>query len=202
MCRWRFCFDDPLAIPDYTSLCKRAANVGIQITIVQKKGKIDIVVDSTGLKAFGERRRMEGKETRLGEASDVAEAAFGGRPETLEIVAEDLTDDAAETSELLKQIPNKAGRFYGDGAYGKWKVYGTLDKRNIAPIIPPRKDAKIKRHGMSQLPPLPRDEAIRGSIRRPSSKISITANVNKSPLLNKKHRPPITAPVLPPFTLP
>ena len=28
-------------------------------------------------------------------------------------------------------------------------------------MIPPHKDAKIKRHGNSKLPPLPRDEAIR-----------------------------------------
>jgi hypothetical protein len=83
-----------------------------------------------------------------------------------EAVAEDLTDnatdDAAETPVLLDKVPNKVDKFYGDGAYDKWNVYETLSKRNIVPIIPPRKNAKIKRNGNSQLPPLPRDEAIRG----------------------------------------
>jgi hypothetical protein len=41
-------------------------------------------------------------------------------------------------------------------------VYDTLATHTIVPIIPPRKDAKIKRHGNSKRPPLPRDEAIRG----------------------------------------
>jgi hypothetical protein len=51
----------------------------------------------------------------------------------------------------------------GDGAYDKWKVYDTLLERdNIVPIIPPRRDAKIKQHGNRKLPPLARDVAIRG----------------------------------------
>ncbi len=100
-----------LAIPDYTSLCKRAAKLGIQITIVQKKSKIDIVVDSTGLKVFGE---GEWKVKKHGWAKNRTwrKLHLAVDPETQEIVAEDLTDnatdDAAETPELLKQIPNTA----------------------------------------------------------------------------------------------
>jgi hypothetical protein len=43
-----------LAVPNYTSLCKRAAKLGVSILRTNKKGKIDVVVDSTGLKVFGE----------------------------------------------------------------------------------------------------------------------------------------------------
>ncbi len=139
-----------LAIPDYTSLCKRAR-------------KLDIV-DSTGLKVFGE---GEWKVKKHGWAKHRTwrKLHLAVDPETQEIVADDLTDnatdDAAEVPGLLDQTPNKVGKFYGDGAYDKWKVYGELSKRKIAPVIPPRKDAKIKRHSNSNLPPLPRDEAIR-----------------------------------------
>ena len=44
-------------------------------------------------------------------------------------------------------------------------MYGGFAEQQIEPIIPPRKNAKIKQHGNSSQPPLPRDEAIRG-IRR------------------------------------
>ena len=44
-------------------------------------------------------------------------------------------------------------------------VYEPLGKRSIQPVIPPRRNAKIKRHGNSSGPPLPRDVAIR-EIRR------------------------------------
>lgn len=149
-----------LAIPDYTSLCKRAAKLGISILLTNKKGKIDIVVDSTGLKVFGE---GEWKVKKHGWAKHRTwrKPHLAVDPDTQEIVADDLTDDAAEVPVLLDQTPNRVGRFYGDGAYDKWKVYGELSKRKIAPVIPPRKDAKIKRHGNSKQPPLARDEAIR-----------------------------------------
>jgi Transposase DDE domain. len=154
-----------LAVPDYTSLCKRAAKLGISILLTNKKGKIDIVVDSTGLKVFGE---GEWKVKKHGWAKHRTwrKLHLAIDPETQEIVADDLTDnatdDAAEVPELLEKVPNKVGKFYGDGAYDKWKVYGELSKHKIAPVIPPRRNAKIKQHGNSKLPPLPRDEAIRG----------------------------------------
>jgi len=164
--RWAFqVMKLDLAIPDYTSLCKRAAKLDIQTRVATKKGKIDVVVDSTGLKVFGE---GEWKVKKHGWAKHRTwrKLHLAVDPQTQEIVADDLTDnatdDATETPVLLDKISNRVGRFYGDGAYDKWKVYGTLSKRNIAPIIPPRKDAKIKRHGNSSQPPLPRDEAIRG----------------------------------------
>ena len=67
--------------------------------------------------------------------------------------------------ELLEQIDSPIDSFAGDGAYDQWKVYETLGADEIEPIIPPRRNAKIKQHGNSSQPPLERDEAIR-EIRR------------------------------------
>ena len=43
-----------VAIPDFTSLAKRAAKLEIVLDVAHRKGSIDVVVDSTGLKVFGE----------------------------------------------------------------------------------------------------------------------------------------------------
>ena len=45
-----------VAIPDFTPLAKRAAKLGISLSVANKHGPIDIVVvvDSTGMKVFGE----------------------------------------------------------------------------------------------------------------------------------------------------
>jgi hypothetical protein len=43
-----------VAIPDYTSLAKRAAKLAIDLNLAARTGPIDIVIDSTGLKVFGE----------------------------------------------------------------------------------------------------------------------------------------------------
>jgi len=153
-----------LAIPDYTSLCKRAKKLNIDISIRQTKGKIDIVVDSTGLKVFGE---GEWKVKKHGWAKHRTwcKLHLAVDANTQEIVADVLTDNSVHDSEpvasLLKQIRKKVGRFYGDGAYDPWKVRNDLENRGIEQVIPPRRDAKIKRHGNSKLPRLERDEAIR-----------------------------------------
>jgi hypothetical protein len=153
-----------LAIPDYTSLAKRAAKLGVSLDVRRHTGAIDVVVDSTGLKVFGEgewKMRKHGKSKRR----TWRKLHLAVNPATQEIEAEALTEnsthDADEVDELLDQIPCPIDKFYGDGAYDQWKVYETLDTRGTAPIIPPRRNAKIKQHGNADRPPLPRDAAIR-----------------------------------------
>jgi hypothetical protein len=157
-----------LDIPDYTSLAKRAAKLGVVLDVRKHKGAIDVVVDSTGLKVFGEgewKMRAHGKSKRR----TWRKLHLSVNPATHEIEAETLTenscDDASQVDALLDQVPGKINDFYGDGAYDKWKVYETLDTRKIKAIVPPQRNAKIKRHGNYSGRPLSRDVAIR-EIRR------------------------------------
>jgi hypothetical protein len=157
-----------IAIPDYTSLAKRAATMSVSLDVARRSGRIDVVVDSTGLKVFGEgewKMRKHGK----GKRRTWRKLHLAVNPQTQEIEAETLTEngvhDADQVEDLLGQIDAAVDAFYGDGAYDQWKVYGTLGTNNIRPIIPPRRNAKIKQHGNSSQSPLGRDEAIR-EIRR------------------------------------
>jgi hypothetical protein len=158
-----------LAIPDYTSLAKRAAKLGVSLDIAKHRGRIDVVVDSTGLKVFGEgewKMRKHGKSKRR----TWRKLHLAVNPATHEIEAETLTengcDDASQVDDLLDQARNKVGGFYGDGAYDKCKTYKTLEKRRIRAIIPPRRNAKIWQHGNSGKHPLSRDAAVREIRRR------------------------------------
>ncbi len=153
-----------LEIPDFTSLAKRAPKLGIALDVRRHRGAIDVVVDSTGLKVFGEgewKMRKHGKSKRR----TWRKLHLAVNPDTQEIEAEVLTEnsghDADQVEGLLDQIPAPIRRFYGDGAYDPWKVRDALATRNTEAIIPPRHDAKIKQHGNSDRPRLPRDEAIR-----------------------------------------
>lgn len=154
-----------VAIPDYTSLAKRAAKLGISLNVPKRRGAIDIVVDSTGMKVFGEgewKMRTHGKSKRR----TWRKVHLTVDPKTHEILAEVLTEnsghDADQVERMLQQVGPTVKTFYGDGSYDKWKVYDQLDNRGIDPVIPPRRDAKIKQHGNLTGEPLPRDEAIRG----------------------------------------
>jgi hypothetical protein len=153
-----------VAIPDYTSLAKRAAKLGVALKVGGRKGPIDVVVDSTGLKVFGEgewKTRKHGVSKRR----TWRKLHLAINPETQEIEAEVLTEnsghDADQVTEILEQVSPPVASFCGDGSYDKWKVYNTLAGKGIQPIIPPQHNAKIKQHGNDTREPLPRDEAIR-----------------------------------------
>lgn len=153
-----------VVIPDYTSLAKRAAQSDISLAVTDSTGPIDVVVDSTGLKVFGEgewNTRKHGKSKRR----TWRKLHLAVNPETQEIVAEVLTEnsghDADQVDDLLVQTNAEINTFCGDGAYDQWKVYETLAAQEIRPIIPPRKNAKIHQHGNTAAEPIARDEAIR-----------------------------------------
>ena len=158
--------DSDVAIPDYTSLQKRASKMEITLNARPKRGPIDIVVDSTGLKVYGE---GEWKTRRHGASKRRTwrKVHIGIDPETGEIVAEESTGNDGHDARSGRSI---AGPSRGRGRHvlrrrGLRPVEGVRDarrEREIVPIIPPRKNAKIRQHGNSQEEPLERDEAIRG----------------------------------------
>lgn len=97
---------------------------------------------------------------------------LGVDPKTGEITATTLTEnkahDSSQTEPLLEESEENRGRIDtvgGDGAYDTWTSYEAIGAHGADPVIPPRKNAKIRQHGNCTAPPLPRDEAIR-SIRR------------------------------------
>jgi hypothetical protein len=161
-----------VAIPDFTSLAKRAGKLGVSLDVPTAKGPIDVVVDSTGLKVFGE-GEWKVRQHGVGKRRTWRKLHLTVDPATREIVAERLTEnsghDADQVEPLLNQVDRPVKTFYGDGAYDKWKVYDHLAQRRIAPVIPPQHNAKIKQHGNAAAEPLPRDEAIRGRQRSSDS---------------------------------
>ncbi len=164
--------DVDVAIPHHTSMQKRAAKLNIAIEVAQAKGPIDVVVDSTGLKVYGE-GEWKVRKHGVSKRRTWRKLHLAVDPATHAIVAETLTensaDDGGQVVPLLDQAPNDVEIFYGDGAYDQRKVYDTLADRGIDVIIPPRRNAKIWQHGNTSADPLPRDECVR-QIRRDGRK--------------------------------
>jgi hypothetical protein len=154
-----------IPVPDYSSLAKRAAKLNVNIKLANRRGPVDLVMDSTGLKVFGD---GEWKARKYGPSKRRTwrKVHLAINPKTQEIEAEVTTEnsghDADQAGPMLQQVSCPVKKVYGDGAYDKWKVYNALKARDITPIIPPQRNAKIKQHGNLQADPLPRDVAIRG----------------------------------------
>jgi hypothetical protein len=151
-----------LPIPDYSSLCRRARELNICLKQFKEGENISIIVDSTGLKVFGE---GEWKVRKYGWSKyrTWRKLHIGLDPATQEIVAVKLTennvDDAEVVPDLLDGISSHIKSFTGDGAYDKNKVRKVLALEDIIEIIPPQHNAVLSKNegGTS----LPRDEAIK-----------------------------------------
>ena len=152
-----------LPVPDYTTLCRRAATV--RITLPKRAtGPLHLVLDSTGLKVYGEgewKVRQHGYSKRR----TWLKLHLAVDPQTHEIQAAMVTDpgvtDAETVPALLEQVENPIDGAAGDGAYDRQEVYDALEGRSARAVVPPRRDAKIQRHGNRSGPRLARDENLR-----------------------------------------
>jgi hypothetical protein len=152
-----------LPVPDYTTLCRRAATV--RITPPKKAdGPLHLVLDSTGLKVYG---AGEWEVRRHGDSKRRTwlELHLAVDPKTHEIQAAMVTEpgvtDAETVPALLDQVNHPIECAAADGAYDRQGVYDALKDRSARAVIPPRRDAKIKRHGNRSGPHLDRDENLR-----------------------------------------
>src|SRR3954466_13423433 len=62
---------------------------------------------------------------------------------------------------MLGRVDDPISGAGADGAYDRRTVYEELDRRGARAVIPPRRDAKIRRHGNTSGPRLARDENLR-----------------------------------------
>ena len=154
-----------LAVPDHSTLSKRGRELKVKLPKQTSQG-LNIVMDSTGLKIYGEgewKVRMHGVSKRR----TWRKLHIGANPEDGEIQAVLLTensvsdDQAVET--LLEQIEQTIIDFAADGAYDKRKVYDRLNAHSpqVNILIPPRKNAHIWKHGNTRAERLKRDENLR-----------------------------------------
>lgn len=152
-----------LKAPDYTTISRRSGHLLVKLPKKDKEKTI-IVVDSTGVKVYGEgewKVRQHGKsKRRKWKKVHIAIDDKG------EVRAADVTDegtsDADMTQSLLNQEEAQITDFFGDGGYDQRKVYEECQKRKVSHmLIPPRKNAVIWQHGNRKASPHPRDEALR-----------------------------------------
>lgn len=154
-----------LPVPDHSTLSKRGKTLRVRLP-KQSSGSLNLVLDSTGLKIYGEgewKVRKHGYSKRR----TWRKIHLGGNPETGEIVAAVLTEnsvsDDAVVAELLAQIEEDLRSCAADGAYDKRKVYDALHEHSpdADVLIPPRRNAHIWQHGNSKAERHRRDENLR-----------------------------------------
>jgi IS5 family transposase len=142
-----------LRIPHYSRLSRRASDLEIQLLRMKKTGKepTDLVVDSTGLKIYGEgewKMRTHGKDKRR----TWRKYHVSVDPKTHEVVVIELTKanvhDSIPFGKLL-ETDEKLGKIYADGAYTHKPCFDAIAKARGDPFIPVRTGTTIVRKNPS-----------------------------------------------------
>jgi hypothetical protein len=157
-----------LPVPDHTTVSRRMGKLSICLPIEQGTGAWHVVVDSTGIKVFGE-GEWKVRQHGVSKRRTWLKLHVGVDETTGEILAVVVSTnnfgDAQVLPDLLEQIDDDIEQVSTDGAYDTDGSYQAITGRGAKPVIPPRKNAVIAQHGNCKAPPRPRDKTIR-SIRK------------------------------------
>jgi hypothetical protein len=136
-----------LRVPDHTTLSRRSRSFAGRRPRAVPHGPLHLVIDSTGLKLFGQGEWDEEKHGRARRSWRKLHIAVD--VDTGELVACVLTDnavdDAGQVPALLGQIEGEIASVTADGAYDGDPVYQAITSRQPDPlpdvVIPPRASA-------------------------------------------------------------
>ena len=138
-----------LKVSHYSRLSRRASDLNIQLNTLKSVGKkpTDLVIDSTGLKIFGEgewKTRTHGKQKRR----TWRKYHVSVNPATHEVTAIELTEanvhDCTVMPALLSTQKN-VGKVYADGAYSFKEGFDAIAQSCGTPSIPIRSGTTIVR---------------------------------------------------------
>jgi hypothetical protein len=138
-----------LDVPDHTTSSRRAQKLKRPLRVPQKSGRIDLVIDSSGLAIFGEGEwaaaNHGGKGVRAWKKLHIGVDGDGV------IVGQQLTAASADDGNvgvgLVDRVPGMIRRVTGDGAYDNRALYDAAAGRGAKVIVPPVKTAQIGGRG-------------------------------------------------------
>ena len=133
-----------LPVPDHTQLSRRARTLRVAIPCRASSGPRHVVVDSTGLKVYGEGewkvfRHGEGKRRTWRKVHLAVDAG------SKDVVGVEVTTGARSDAEvfegLLGQVEGNIEQVDGDGAYDTRAAYAAAAARGARLVVPPRENA-------------------------------------------------------------
>jgi hypothetical protein len=134
-------------IPNYTTLCRRQATVTLPpLSTRHTQEPITVVVDSTGVKMYGEGewcvKKHGAHHRRTWRKIHVAVDANSLHILSCQLTSSE-TQDFNMLDALLDTIHTPIARVIGDGAYDTFGCYEAVDQRGGIGLFPPNKRAKL-----------------------------------------------------------
>lgn len=143
-----------LPVPSYSQICRRSSELGQEIKRLCKGKQVtDIVIDSSGLKVYGEgewKVRKHGKSKRRTWRKIHLVVCAHTQEIVLSLLTDNKESDGEAMLEMADYFPETVERGYGDGAYDKSPCYQKLHDQGIKGVFPPQKGAIL--HDLSKEP--------------------------------------------------
>ena len=135
-----------LPVPDHTTLSRRGRSLSVTIERRASDAPRHLLIDSTGLKVFGEgewkvRKHGAGCRRVWRKLHLAVDAATHEVVATL--VTESTVGDAEVLPELLAQVEGDIAQVSADGAYDSRACHDLLLERKASAAIPPRANAAV-----------------------------------------------------------
>lgn len=149
-----------LDTPDYTTLCRRQKDLEVILPHRPNGEPIHVVVDSTGLKVYGEgewKVRQHGVSKRRTWRKLHLAVDESTHEILMSVVTTNDFKDSQVFEDLIEPIEEKIERVSGDGAYDTFGIHDYLKGKGIDPAIPPQKNARLKYPEKGEESPLLRD---------------------------------------------
>ena len=139
----RLCALD-LPVPDHTHMSRRAATLQVKIPRRPRTGATHVVVDSTGLKIFGE-GEWKVRQHGIGKRRTWRKIHLAVDETAKDIIGIEVTTadwhDSEVFPDLLAQVDGEVAQVSADGAYDTEGTHAAIAEREARATIPPRHDA-------------------------------------------------------------
>lgn len=153
-----------LSVPDHSTVSRRKGALKVSLPVVPRTGAVYLVVDSTGIKVYGE-GEWKTRQHGISKRRTWRKLHLGIDEATGEILSAVVTTndihDGAILRDLVEGAETDIEKVAGDGAYDQMDCYDVIEQQGAIAAIPPRKNAKIQQHGNCKAPPHPRDQNLR-----------------------------------------
>lgn len=133
-------------VPSYTQLCRRMKCLNLPVELLEKKNITDIVLDTTGLKVYGE---GEWRAEKYGGKKSWKKLHLAMDPESGKLMLAEITDeyvhDTTYLEKALKRSNSHRGKVLIDGIADSRRCYGLCKRYNKDLLTPPKKGAVIRK---------------------------------------------------------
>lgn len=150
------CLGIDLKVPEFSRLSKRMTGILSKIKFPDKEPVGHIVIDSSGIKVYGEKEWLTSKKGKKYQRRKWRKIHIG-IDEKGNIRGLEMTDHKTNDRQMTKPIMESIGfdninELLGDGGYDSLDIYSELEKNGIRPLIPPPPNAKLhtKREALYQ----------------------------------------------------